>query len=130
MIHDGIIQNGTPQSKILILMHLTRHSNSAFNFHEKWRTWKVGLSVFKIWKQNWKILFLSRVMALWKQYTHFQFCHKKYWRQQNFRNLATIWYIFSKALMVHYHCTKFTVCSISLCRYMDHGQKWPPDSTS
>ena len=32
---------------------------------------------------------------------------EKYWRQQNYGILGTNWYIFKKALMVYYYCTKF-----------------------
>ena len=44
-----------------------------FFSHEKWKSaaWKSFLSSFSIWKQNWKISFLSRVMTLWNYYTDF-----------------------------------------------------------
>ena len=101
---------------------MARHSASIFGSREKWRpdTWKPFLSRFRIWKQYCKILGSSRVMALWKWYADFRFLHKKCWRQQNYANLET----FSKALMVHYHCTKFKVSSISLSRDIDRSHSW------
>ena len=91
---------------------------------------------FRIFKQNWKISikkifkkFLSRVIALWKKHADFQFIRKK-WKfiqnQQNHKNLGTNWCIFWNVFMMHYHCIKFLVSSISLSRDMGHGEKWPP----
>ena len=57
------------------------------------------------------------------------FLHQKYRCQQNCRNLGTNWNIFSKALMMHYHCTKFHVFSISLSIDVTHWQKGPPVHT-
>ena len=107
------------------------HSVSIFGFHEKWRpdTWKPFLSKFTIWKQYCKILGSSRVMALWRWYADFWFLYKKCWRQQKHANLETSWYNFLKALMVHYHCTKFQVSSISLSRDIVRGHNWPPGLT-
>ena len=56
----------------------------------------------------------------------FNFCTKiltsaKLWRTGNFQA-----YFFSKALMVHYHCTRFAVSRISLSRDMGREQKRPP----
>ena len=51
---------------------------------------------------------------------------KKWWRQQNYGYLGTDRHIFWKALMVHDHCTKFTVSSNSLTSDIGRRQKRPP----
>ena len=50
LIGDFIILNGTSISKKLFLTQLSRHSASAFGFHEKWRTatWKTFFSTCRI----------------------------------------------------------------------------------
>ena len=95
--------------KSFFLSHFACHSASAFGFHENWRstTRKPFVFTFKIWRQNWNIFFQSRVMALCQWYKDFRFLHKIYWNKQNYGNLGAKWHIFSKALMEHYHYTKF-----------------------
>ena len=55
---------------------------------------------YRIWKSNWKILSLLRVMYLWKWYIDFIFVHKKCWLQQS---VGTNWCVFAEAFLVHYH---------------------------
>ena len=75
-------------------------------------------STFRTWKQNWKILFLLRVKALWKEYRFSLFAQKNGSFQIN-------WYIFLKALMLYSYCTTFSVFSMSLSRDIGRERKRP-----
>ena len=57
-----------------------------------------------------------------KIFIDLQFSHKKCKRQQNYKNLETNRYIFSKVLMVLYHCAKFPISNMSLSRGIACGQ--------
>ena len=84
---------------------------------------------FWIWKRNWKILFQSRVMGLWKYYIVFLFYAKKCRRHWNYEDLRTDWYNFSKIRLVQYYCTQFYISGITVSRDMGHGQKRTPRRT-
>ena len=104
MIDDGIIHDGSQKPQKLFLTNLAHHTTSKFDFHGKQKstTRKSFLFTLRIWKQYWKILFLSRIVALWKWFIDFQFFHKNADVSKIIGTLGTNWYIFWKALMVFY----------------------------
>ena len=90
--------------------------------------WKPFLSTLKIWKQNIKILFLPRFAALWKWYVDFQLLYKKCWRQQNYGNMVTNWYIFQKLLSSHgvlFTAPNFVLLAFPIQRYRPQAKMTP-----
>ena len=87
---------------------------------------KALFSTSKIWKQNWKIFFLTKCLAIWKYYINF-LLHKNYWLQQNYWNLELLELIrifYQKLTLCTNHSTEFPVSSISLSTDMTSRQKW------
>ena len=72
-----LIQNGGPKSKVYVFplwqIIATQH---LFSYK---KLWKPFLSTFRIWKQNWKILFMALSKKLWlleNSIKIFNFCAK------------------------------------------------------
>ena len=105
------------------LTHLVCRSTLAFGFQGKWKPGKPReIPFFIISESENRAEKSCSYQELWlfekglETFSEsFECLHKKCRRQQNYGNLGTNWYIFSRALMVHCHClNKFHVCSISL----------------
>ena len=130
LVDHVIIQNATSKSKTLLsklfFTYLARHKALVFGFH-KYEGQPRESPFFLLLESENKVEKSCFYQELWslKIVHRFSIFKQKCWRQQNYGNLGVNWYVFSKALMVHYHCTKFLVSSISLSRVMGHGQKHP-----
>ena len=100
LFDDVTIQNSALKPKKVFLIRLARHSVSAFDFNEIWRsaTWKSFFFFLSLKTKLKNPLF--NYLALWKWNIDFQLLHKKCWRKQNNGILGSKWYTFSKAFMV------------------------------
>lgn len=127
---DVITHKDSSKPKKVFLTHLVHHSSSEDDFYGIWRkrTHSFFCRSFIIWKENWKILVLSRVNALWITYMNFHFFHEKRWRQQNAGNLETNNYNFSKAVIMHYYHTilSFNFLAHSYPEIWAAGKNDPP----
>ena len=107
---DITTQNGVPKLRKLVLTHLEiSHIKDLCFYFEKLKTeLKDLVSIKSCGSLN---------------VVDFKFWLKKCGLQQNYGNLATNWYIFSKVLMVPYHCSKFHVSCRSLFRVTGRMQE-------